>query len=108
MNHKELGLLFSLLCVLGVSYSQYTESDWAARDQWMDVTKIFEWAEVDPGDIVADVGCHEGYLSMHLARRVGTGGKVYAVDVVQSHLSVLEKHANERKLNNIATVLGCI
>ncbi len=106
MNHKELGLLFSLLCVLGVGYSQYTENDWAARDQWMDVTKIFEWAEVDPGDIVADVGCHEGYLSMHLARRVGTGGKVYAVDVVQSHLSVLEKHANERKLNNIATVLG--
>ena len=97
--------LFGLLIGLW-SNAQYTASDWDYRDQWMDVERIFSLAGVTPGDIVADVGCHEGYLSVRLAEAVGKSGKVYAVDVREDRLRTLEKNARERKLSQIKTVLG--
>lgn len=107
MNLTYSGLLvvMAILLVEPV-YSQYIEDDWAARDKWMDVTSILNWAGVEKGDRVADVGCHEGYLSIRLAQRVGDSGKVYSVDVVEDHLNALTKHAEDRQLNNITTVLG--
>lgn len=107
--NRDASTLFSAFAILLMAvpaYTQYTESDWDARDKWMDFARIFDWAGVEKGDMVADVGCHEGYLSMRLANRVGTTGKVYSVDVVEDHLSTLTKNAKERKLKNITTVLG--
>ncbi len=89
-----------------LSEAQYRESDWAYRDEWMDVERIFKLAGVTPGDSVADIGCHEGYLSIRLARAVGTSGKVYAVDVRQDRLETLEDNARDRDISNIQTVLG--
>ncbi len=106
MNQKPSVLFIVVSCFLTVGYSQYTEGDWEARDKWMDVRQIFDWAGVEIGDAVADVGCHEGYLSIHLARRVGEEGIVYSVDVVEDYLNTLAKFAQERKLDNITTVLG--
>ncbi len=86
--------------------AQYSESDWDYRDEWMDVARIIRMAGVTPGDLVADVGCHEGYLSIRLAEAVGVTGKVYAVDVREDRLRTLEKNARERGLSHIATILG--
>jgi ubiquinone/menaquinone biosynthesis C-methylase UbiE len=87
-------------------FSQYVENDWEERDRWMDTSQILEWAEVNPGDKVADIGCHEGYLSIHLAREVGDHGRVFAIDVREDHLQNLREHARARHLANISTVLG--
>ena len=98
----------TLWCLLAAFWAnaQYTASDWEYRDEWMDVERIFRMAGVRPGDAVADVGCHEGYLSVRLAEAVGKKGKVYAVDVREDRLNTLEKNARERKLSQIQTVLG--
>ena len=97
-----------LIVILGSvsTYAQYNESDWDERDQWMDVDRIMELADVQEGHHVADIGCHEGYFSIHLSRRVGARGKVYAVDVRDDRLEELNKNAKERGLYNITTIIG--
>lgn len=86
--------------------SQYTEQDWLERDDWMKTTALLSMAGVKEGDKVADIGCHEGYLSIHLAKKVLDRGKVYAVDVRSDRLETLQSNAKKRKLTNIEAVLG--
>ncbi len=93
------------LCIAN-ALAQYTEEDWEERDTWMNVSKIFELAEIEEGDQVADVGCHEGYLSFHLSKRVGETGKVFAVDVEEYRLDNLKEYIQERKVANIEVILG--
>lgn len=95
-----------LISVHFSSNAQYSSEDWKWRDGWMPVEKLFELAVVGVGDSVADVGCHEGYLTMHLAQKVGEQGKVYAVDVRNDRLQTLETNAKKHKLKNITTILG--
>ncbi|NER13606.1 methyltransferase domain-containing protein [Leptobacterium flavescens] len=86
--------------------AQYSEYEWKERDSWMDVAGIMELAGIEKGTAVADIGCHEGYLSIHLARKVGESGKVYAVDVRQDRLDKLKENLKERNLKNVKVILG--
>ncbi|NAY90942.1 methyltransferase domain-containing protein [Muricauda sp. JGD-17] len=91
--------------VIGLQ-AQYTESDWEERDQWMQTEKLLNLMEIGSGNKVGDIGSHEGYLSMHLARKVLPDGRVYAVDVRSDRLETLRSNANDRGLKNIITILG--
>jgi ubiquinone/menaquinone biosynthesis C-methylase UbiE len=51
------------------------------RDAWQQPARVVEWLGIEPGATVADIGAGTGYFSVHLARRVGPDGKVFAVDV---------------------------
>lgn len=95
-----------LIFVLFNGYTQYSEDDWRDRDTWMNVSQLFEIAGVGVGDQVADIGCHEGYLSFHLSNTVGNQGRVYSVDVQESRLDELRAHIEERKVKNIKVILG--
>ena len=75
-----LYILFSIIVTHLVS-AQYNQGDWSNRDRWMHVTDLFNLADLGADDHVADLGCHEGYLSMHLSEVVGKMGKVYAIDI---------------------------
>ncbi len=107
MKLKLKGLIF-LLLISTVKYScaQYKEYDWTERDTWMNVARIFEFSGIRSGSKVADIGCHEGYLTIHLAKRVGETGRVYAVDVRQDRIQALEGHLKDRKLTNVETIVG--
>ena len=72
----------------------------------MPVQRIFELAEIEDGHHVADIGCHEGYLSVHLSEAVGTTGKVYAVDVRSDRLNLLRNHLDTRNITNVKVILG--
>lgn len=86
--------------------SQYVESEWKDRDKWMQVTEIFQMAGIQTGNNVADLGCHEGYMSFHLADFIGENGKVYSVDVREDRLKDLDEIAATRGIGNIQTILG--
>lgn len=105
LKSSVLGLFSTVLCLTAVT-AQYSEEDWEERDTWMNVTMLFELAEIGEGAMVADVGCHEGYLSFHLAEKVGALGKVYAVDVEEYRLDNLKEYMTQRKVSNIEVVLG--
>ena len=101
---KKLNLFILLIPFIG--FSQYSEYDWEERDTWMDVNYIFQQGGIDKGSFVADIGCHEGYLSIHLAKKVGSEGQVYAVDVRADRLESLREHLKDREIDNVNVVLG--
>ena len=106
-----IGKSTSIACILilfigGFVHAQYAEYEWEERDEWMDIERLFELAGIAPGDRVADIGCHEGYLSMHLAEAVGPNGAVYAEDISSYRLERLERHAADRGYENITTIHG--
>ena len=62
--------------------------------------------ELKPGDLVADVGAGSGVFSWPLARAVGPGGAVYAVEVDPGFLDFVREGAQKRGLGNVLPVLG--
>lgn len=55
---------------------------------------------------MADVGSHEGYMTVKLAAVVGSAGKVLAVDVSQSKLDKLKDHLSKRNITNVELIKG--
>lgn len=43
--------------------------------------RMLEPAQIGPGQVVADFGCGPGHTAIELARRVGEGGHVHAMDI---------------------------
>lgn len=72
----------------------------------MHLEQLFDYAALEKNNVVADIGCHEGYLTFHLSERVGDKGTVFAVDVREDRLSKLDDNLNEAKIKNVKTVLG--
>ena len=56
---------------------------------------------IEPGMSVADLGCGIGAYTFELSKRVGSGGKVFALDVQKP---LIEKVANECKQKDIHNV----
>jgi len=101
---KKYILLLATLFVSQLMLSQYSEYEWVERDTWMNVKDIFAQAGIDDGSFVADIGCHEGYLSVHLAKAVGYEGRVFAVDVRQDRLETLKSNLKDRKITNVNVI----
>ncbi|WP_036384856.1 class I SAM-dependent methyltransferase [Muricauda sp. MAR_2010_75] len=105
MTFFRSSLIICICSVFGLQ-AQYTESDWEERDKWMKTQSLLALTAVEVGDKVADIGCHEGYLSIHLAKKVSETGRVYAVDIREDRLEKLRTNAQDRNLGNIITILG--
>ena len=58
------------------------------------------------GSAVADLGAGSGYFTVRLARAVGTEGKVYAVDIQQGMLDLLQRTLRRDKVTNVIPVLA--
>ncbi len=82
----------------------YTETAWAARDSWQKAAIIISKLRITSGSHVADLGCHEGYMTVKLSKTVGTKGAVFAADVEQAKLDKLKTHLEERKITNVIAV----
>lgn len=84
----------------------YSENAWEARDQWQRADDIIDLLKLSSGSRVADIGSHEGYMTVKLARVVGAKGKVYSVDVLQNRLDKLNDHLKDRGIINVTTIKG--
>lgn len=61
-----------------------------------------------PNDRVADIGAGTGYISWRMATKVGTNGVVYAVEIQQEMLDLLNKNMASRGVKTVQPVLGTI
>lgn len=75
------------------------------RDAWQRVDDVFREMGIGPGSHVADLGAGGGYFTTRLARAVGPGGRVHAVDVNPITLREL-REALPKELTNIEIVRG--
>ena len=62
---------------------------------------------VTPGMTVIDVGCGMGVFSLGMARLVGSEGRVFAVDLQEEMLRVLEKRAVRAGLSDTIRTHKC-
>lgn len=94
------------------------QADTYYRDHWLEVDPerveayegMFRWrpemapllepAEIAEGHVVVDYGCGPGMLSLELARRVGPGGHVHAVDINELFLERAAGHAEREGLRD--------
>ncbi len=84
----------------------YSQPAWVARDKWQKSEEIIRLLNISSGSHVADIGCHEGYMTFKLAKVVQPNGFVYAVDVASSKLGKLKKYAEENNIKNITAIQG--
>lgn len=79
-----------------------------ARDKVDEARKVMDFAAIEPGMTVADIGAGEGYYTIRLAQRVGTSGRVLAQDIDQDALSRLGLRVEKERLDNVSIKLGGI
>jgi ubiquinone/menaquinone biosynthesis C-methylase UbiE len=105
-----LGLFF--LVISSALYAQdqwknvYSERAWTDRDRWQKADELIQNLNLKSGSQVADIGCHEGYMTVKLANKVGQSGKVFAVDVEQSKLDKLQAILTKREITNVQPIKG--
>jgi ubiquinone/menaquinone biosynthesis C-methylase UbiE len=80
--------------------------DEAERRKWQNPETILGEAGLRKGLIFIDIGCGSGFFSIPAAKVVGPQGKVYALDIDQQAISLLQKRAAAENLKNIETEAG--
>lgn len=71
--------------------------------KFADPQAIINQLEINPGMAVADFGCGAGFFSLPLAQKVGTEGRVYALDILPVKLEAVVSQAKTLNLTNIIT-----
>jgi ubiquinone/menaquinone biosynthesis C-methylase UbiE len=69
------------------------------RDEWQKPHEVVMALDIQPGEVIADIGAGTGYFARRLAHHAA---KVYAVDIDARLLDILKKDAPE----NVVTVLA--
>ena len=105
-NYTRRILLCSLLCVTGsVSVSAQTPDE--KREHQLKLPEIFEAIGISEGSQVADVGAGSGFITGRMARRVGTAGRVYAVDIDEKYaIPRLKDFVDKESLTNVDVIHG--
>jgi SAM-dependent methyltransferase len=91
---------------MGVQGASWLERSEREREEDPDLA--IRLLKVQKGWTVADVGAGSGYITLRLARAVGPMGKVYANDIQQGMLDLLQKNLAKTRMNNVVPVLGGI
>jgi len=76
------------------------------RDAYQKPHEVMEALAVREGELIADVGAGSGYFTMRLARHVGAGGHVYAVDVSPDMIRHLHARIRDAGVLNVSPILA--
>lgn len=80
--------------------------EYPERARELHIGRIMDDLKIGRGSIVADVGAGGGWLSMILARRVRSEGRVYAEEILPKYTRFIADRARREKLRNVRTILG--
>jgi ubiquinone/menaquinone biosynthesis C-methylase UbiE len=80
--------------------------DRAEREAEERPTRALEILNLTTGMVVADVGAGSGYFTERIARLVGPAGRVYATDIQQGMLDLIERRLARERLANVTLILG--
>jgi ubiquinone/menaquinone biosynthesis C-methylase UbiE len=87
--------------VEGAEWLDRTERDLEEEpDRAVDILKL------QKGATVADIGAGSGYVTERLSKKVGPMGRVYATDIQQGMIDLINKRIAKRKLTNVTPVLS--
>jgi arsenite methyltransferase len=72
-----------------------------ARDWMLGVGNPLAWAELQPGDVVCDLGCGAGIDTLLAALEVGAGGMAIGVDFLPEMLERAHAFAGQAGVTNV-------
>jgi ubiquinone/menaquinone biosynthesis C-methylase UbiE len=67
---------------------------------------ILKGAEIQPGQIVLEVGCGTGYFTLPAARLIGEQGCLVAMDVLSDSVELVSRKVQVANLKNVRVVNG--
>lgn len=80
--------------------------DSPGRDQRLQINRVMDILGITPGKNVADIGAGSGWFTVRAARRVGSNGTVYAVDINPDAISYIDHRVKGESLSNVKTILS--
>jgi cobalt-precorrin-6B (C15)-methyltransferase len=63
-------------------------------------------ARLSDGNLVYDIGCGSGSITIEAALQIGTQGKIYAVDIDPKAIDLTKKNLAKFQLSNVELILG--
>jgi ubiquinone/menaquinone biosynthesis C-methylase UbiE len=78
----------------------------AGREDRLQINRVMDILSIRSGKSVADIGAGAGWCTVRAAKRVGTGGAVYAVDINPEAVRYISDRAAKEKLANVKTILS--
>lgn len=94
-------VLLLVLFAAGCAGLAYRHMNDASRDAWQQPKAVVDALAISPGARVADLGAGGGYFTWPLARAVGPSGKVYAIEINETALQMLEDEVKARDMSNV-------
>jgi arsenite methyltransferase len=83
-------------------YAKFLERD--QRATRLQVDRVIATLRLQPGQHVADLGSGSGLFTRPIARAVGPDGVVYAIDVDEGLLRIVDRTSKEQGLTNVQIV----
>ena len=90
-------------------FMSYRGAEWLEREDRVveeQPQRVLEVMALEPGDVVADVGCGSGYYARQMAPRVQPGGIVYCEDIQPEMLEIMTGLAADEDVAGIEAILG--
>ena len=78
--------------------------DRPGRDEEERPAEVIGALELLDGETVADLGAGSGYFTFRIAPKVGSAGKVLAVEIQDEMIAALRRRAQEQKVTNVEIV----
>lgn len=92
--------------LLKLTVSSRVQSDETERERNQKVPEIFSAMGVKEGSRVSELGAGGGFFVVRLARAVGAGGRVFAVDISESEIKQLRQRLQEDSIENVEVIQG--
>ena len=73
---------------------------------FLNIEKIVDQFDIKPNMAIADFGAGHGFFSVIFARKVGSSGQVFAIDILPQTLEAIRSKAKLEGLFNIKIVRG--
>jgi len=87
-------------------YKRILEWEKKVNEELQPPEKVMDAIGVKAGMTIGEIGVGYGRYTVHLARRVGDKGKIFANDINKNALSFLRERCQKENIVNIETILG--
>jgi arsenite methyltransferase len=76
------------------------------RDAYQKPHEVMTALNLNPGEVIADIGAGSGYFTFRLAHQVGAKGKIFAVDISPDMILHINRRIRELKATNVVSILA--
>jgi predicted methyltransferase len=76
------------------------------RDEKLQVQRVMDILGIKEGAHVADIGAGSGWFTVRAAKRVGSTGVVYAVDINPESIAYIDRRTQQNGIANVHTILS--